>query len=382
MRADRFEQALGLEGVRIYYKYEGGSPSGSHKPNTAVPQAFYCAAGRPQAHRDGDRRGSVGLGTLVSDAALRARTRGLHGAGISYRAEAVQARDDADVRSDRPYSSPSPRDECRPGGPRRASPTRSDRWGIAISEAVERAATDPEAANYSLGSRAQPRAHAPDRDRPRGQGAACDAGEEPGRRHRLRRGRLELRRHLVPVPAATRSRRRRDRDHRRRAGLVPDADTAASTPTTTATHRHGAARGHAHAGTRLHASGHPRRRPALSRPMAPLVSHAQNEGCIRAEAYGQLECFARGHPVRQRPRASCRRPSPPMRSGARSRAPGARGVRQGAGDPVQPLRSRALRHAGLRRLLSGRLQDHEMPEDERDRALAAIADFPAAPAAV
>ena len=32
--------------------------------------------------------------------------------------------------------------------------------------------------------------------------------------------------------------------------------------------------------------------------------------------------------------------------------------------------------------LSGRLQDHEMPEDERDRALAAIADFPAAPAAV
>ena len=32
--------------------------------------------------------------------------------------------------------------------------------------------------------------------------------------------------------------------------------------------------------------------------------------------------------------------------------------------------------------LSGRLQDHEMPEDERNRALAAIADFPAAPAAV
>ena len=27
--------------ARIYYKYEGGSPSGSHKPNTAVPQV-YC----------------------------------------------------------------------------------------------------------------------------------------------------------------------------------------------------------------------------------------------------------------------------------------------------------------------------------------------------
>ena len=29
--------------ARIYYKYEGGSPAGSHKPNTAVPQAYYNA---------------------------------------------------------------------------------------------------------------------------------------------------------------------------------------------------------------------------------------------------------------------------------------------------------------------------------------------------
>src|SRR3954452_24243149 len=36
----RLEQALDLpERVRIFYKYEGVSPSGSHKPNTAVPQA-------------------------------------------------------------------------------------------------------------------------------------------------------------------------------------------------------------------------------------------------------------------------------------------------------------------------------------------------------
>jgi tryptophan synthase beta chain len=39
-RAHRFEQALGTS-ARIYYKYEGGSPAGSHKPNTAIPQAFY-----------------------------------------------------------------------------------------------------------------------------------------------------------------------------------------------------------------------------------------------------------------------------------------------------------------------------------------------------
>ena len=39
-RAHRLEQALGTP-ARIYYKYEGVSPAGSHKPNTAVPQAFY-----------------------------------------------------------------------------------------------------------------------------------------------------------------------------------------------------------------------------------------------------------------------------------------------------------------------------------------------------
>ncbi|MBL8975284.1 MAG: pyridoxal-phosphate dependent enzyme, partial [Myxococcales bacterium] len=40
LRARRLEKAIGTT-ARIYYKYEGGSPSGSHKLNTAVPQAFY-----------------------------------------------------------------------------------------------------------------------------------------------------------------------------------------------------------------------------------------------------------------------------------------------------------------------------------------------------
>ncbi len=39
-RARRLETALQTP-ARIYYKYEGVSPSGSHKPNTAIPQAFY-----------------------------------------------------------------------------------------------------------------------------------------------------------------------------------------------------------------------------------------------------------------------------------------------------------------------------------------------------
>src|SRR4029079_2740181 len=41
-RAHRLEKALGTP-AKIYYKYEGVSPAGSHKPNTAVPQAYYNA---------------------------------------------------------------------------------------------------------------------------------------------------------------------------------------------------------------------------------------------------------------------------------------------------------------------------------------------------
>jgi len=41
-RAHRLEKALGTP-AKIFYKYEGVSPAGSHKPNTAVPQAFYNA---------------------------------------------------------------------------------------------------------------------------------------------------------------------------------------------------------------------------------------------------------------------------------------------------------------------------------------------------
>jgi predicted alternative tryptophan synthase beta-subunit len=48
-------------GDSVYFKYEGVSPVGSHKPNTAVAQAFYNKeAGTRARHRDG--RGPRGLG--------------------------------------------------------------------------------------------------------------------------------------------------------------------------------------------------------------------------------------------------------------------------------------------------------------------------------
>src|SRR5450759_148314 len=43
IRAHRWEKALGTP-AKIYFKYEGVSPAGSHKPNTSVPQAYYNKA--------------------------------------------------------------------------------------------------------------------------------------------------------------------------------------------------------------------------------------------------------------------------------------------------------------------------------------------------
>src|SRR5512146_1806695 len=48
LRARRLEKALGTP-AHIYYKYEGASPSGSHKSNTALAQAFYNKASGTKA---------------------------------------------------------------------------------------------------------------------------------------------------------------------------------------------------------------------------------------------------------------------------------------------------------------------------------------------
>ena len=61
LRARRLERELDTP-AHIYYKYEGVSPAGSHKPNTAVAQAFYNREAGRQKARDGDRGGAVGIG--------------------------------------------------------------------------------------------------------------------------------------------------------------------------------------------------------------------------------------------------------------------------------------------------------------------------------
>ena len=78
-RAHRLEEALGTP-AKIYYKYEGVSPAGSHKPNTSVPQAYYNRHRGRAAHRDRNRRGPMGFGARDGGADVRHRGPRLHGA--------------------------------------------------------------------------------------------------------------------------------------------------------------------------------------------------------------------------------------------------------------------------------------------------------------
>jgi tryptophan synthase beta chain len=146
-RATRLEQALQTP-ARIYFKYEGVSPAGSHKPNTAVPQAYYNKEA-------GIRRiaTETGAGQWGSAMAMACTFFGLECDVYMVRASYDQ----------KPYRRifmetfgasvvASPSDRTNSGRSILAEhPDSTGSLGIAISEAVEDAATH-EDTNYALGS--------------------------------------------------------------------------------------------------------------------------------------------------------------------------------------------------------------------------------------
>src|SRR5580704_10907056 len=143
-RARRLERALDTP-AHIYYKYEGVSPAGSHKPNTAVAQAYENAAA-------GIRKLTTETGAGQWGSAL-AFACGLFGlecevwmVGSSYDQKPYR-RSMMEVWGATVHRSPSEVTEA--GRSQREHPTGS--LGIAISEAVEVAAQS-EDTNYSLGS--------------------------------------------------------------------------------------------------------------------------------------------------------------------------------------------------------------------------------------
>jgi tryptophan synthase beta chain len=146
-RARRLERALDTP-ARIYYKYEGVSPAGSHKPNTAVAQAYYNK-------QEGVTRLTTETGAGQWGSALA-----YAGAVFGVEVEIFMVKVSYDQKPYRrglmeAYGAsvrPSPSQETNSG---RAileeHPDSSGSLGIAISEAVESAATR-EDTKYSLGS--------------------------------------------------------------------------------------------------------------------------------------------------------------------------------------------------------------------------------------
>jgi tryptophan synthase beta chain len=146
-RAYRLEKALKTP-ARIYYKYEGVSPPGSHKPNTAVAQAYYNM-------REGIERltTETGAGQWGSALAFACMLFGLKSTvymvRVSYNQKPYR-RILMEMWGAEVLASPSDRTEA---GRRilEKDPGNPGSLGIAISEAVEDAVKDPKA-KYTLGS--------------------------------------------------------------------------------------------------------------------------------------------------------------------------------------------------------------------------------------
>jgi tryptophan synthase beta chain len=146
-RALRLEKALDTP-ARIYFKYEGVSPAGSHKPNTAVPQAYYNA-------QEGTKRltTETGAGQWGSALAFACAQFGL-GCEVWQVASSYQQkpyrRTLMEVFGAKVHSSPS--EQTNAGRTMLAQdPNSPGSLGLAISEAVEAAVSSP-GTKYSLGS--------------------------------------------------------------------------------------------------------------------------------------------------------------------------------------------------------------------------------------
>jgi tryptophan synthase beta chain len=288
IRARRLERVLGTP-ARIYYKYEGTSPSGSHKPNTAVPQAYYNAA-------EGIRRLTTETGAGQWGSAL-AFACALFDLGCevwqvaaSYEQKPYR-RSMMELFGATVHSSPSQLTEAG-----RAvladQPESPGSLGIAISEAVEMAAGD-EQTRYALGSVLN---HVLLHQTVIGEEALlqmADAGETPDvlvgctgggsnfaglsfpfLREKLA-GRMDPRILAVEpaaCPSLTRGRYAYD-----------FGDTAGRTPLVK---MH--TLGHDFVPDPIHAGG------LRYHGMSPLLSHIYELGLIDAEARQQRECFAAG----------------------------------------------------------------------------------------
>lgn len=287
-RAHRLEKALGTP-AKIFYKYEGGSPAGSHKPNTAIAQAFY------------NQQAGVKRLTTETGAGQWGTSLAFAGALFDLEVLVFQVRISYDQKPYRrsvmeTYGTrcvPSPSNETEFGRSVLAKqPDHPGSLGIAISEAVEIAAQNADT-KYALGSVLN---HVLLHQTIIGQEAmlqlemadtypdvviGCAGGGSnfaglafPFLGNSLRGGEKPRIVAVEPTACPTLTRGKYAYDFGDTAHLTPLAKmhTLGSTFTPPGFHA---------GGLRYHG-------------MAPLVSHCKDLGLIEAIAYGQAECFAAG----------------------------------------------------------------------------------------
>lgn len=147
VRAHRLEQALGTK-AKIYYKNESLSPAGSHKPNTAVAQAYYNKISGVK--RLATETGAGQWGTALSFACkMLGMECTVYMVKVSYEQKPYRG---IWIRSNGAEIFPSPSDRTEAGRNALAEdPNNPGSLGLAISEAVEDAASRDDT-NYALGS--------------------------------------------------------------------------------------------------------------------------------------------------------------------------------------------------------------------------------------
>ncbi len=360
-RARRLERALETP-ARIYYKYEGVSPTGSHKPNTAVAQAYYNKA-------EGVTRltTETGAGQWGSALAFAGAVFGLevdvYMVRVSYDQKPYR-RALIETFGARVVASPS--EETNAGRTILAEhPDSTGSLGIAISEAVE-AAAPREDTKYSLGSVLN---HVLMHQTVIGEEAQMqmdEAEDYPDVVIGCTGGGSNFSGLSFPVHRARAARGVEDPRHRGRAGRVSEPHEGYVRVRLRRHRPSHAAREDAHARLGLRPAAVPRRRAPLPRDGAP----GQPPARARPDR-GARVLADRGVRRRRRVRA------------ARGHRPGARGQSRGegdhgrgdplsrggrlGGDPVQPLRSRPLRHAGVHRLHGGEAHRRRRTRRRRSR---------------
>ncbi len=147
MRAFRLEQFLKTP-AKIYYKWEGVNPSGSHKPNTAIPQAYYNKKQGTQRLVTETGAGQWGSALAMSSAYFGLKCR-VYMVAASFKQKPGR-KVMMETWGAECFSSPSNNTKFGRGLLQK-DPNNPGSLGIAISEAIEDTLTD-ENTRYSLGS--------------------------------------------------------------------------------------------------------------------------------------------------------------------------------------------------------------------------------------